>query len=113
MLEVGYSGNQGHHLTYNASINIDQLPVQDLSLGNQLNSQVRNPFYGTAGATGVYTGTTTALWRLLVPYPQFTGVSVTSPAGRQLQLQRAHLALLPADVPRPDCDGQLSILEGH
>jgi hypothetical protein len=79
MLEVGYSGNQGHHLTYNASINIDQLPVQDLSLGNQLNSQVRNPFYGTAGATGVYTGTTTALWRLLVPYPQFTGVSVQAP----------------------------------
>ncbi|MEO7143757.1 MAG: TonB-dependent receptor, partial [Bryobacteraceae bacterium] len=79
VLEVGYSGNQGHHLTYNASINVDQLNPQYLSLGNQLNAQVPNPFYGTAGATGVYTGPTTALWRLLVPYPQFTGVSLQAP----------------------------------
>ena len=79
VLEVGYSGNQGHHLTYNASINIDQLPTQYLSLGNQLNAQVPNPFYGTAGAVGVYTTPTTAQWRLLTPYPQFTGVSVIAP----------------------------------
>ncbi len=79
VIELGYSGNQGHHLTYNASINIDQLPTKYLSLGSQLNAQVPNPFYGTPGATGVYTTPTTAAWRLLTPYPQFTGVNLIAP----------------------------------
>jgi hypothetical protein len=79
VIEVGYSGNQGHHLTYNASINIDQLNPQYLSLGNQLNTQVANPFYGTPGALGTYNTPTTAAWHLLTPYPQFTGVSLIAP----------------------------------
>jgi hypothetical protein len=79
VLEAGYSGNQGHHLTYNASINIDQLPPQYLGLQNQLNANVPNPFFGTPGATGNYNSPTIAAWRLLTPYPQFTGVNLIAP----------------------------------
>ncbi len=78
VVEIGYSGNQGHHLTF-SSANINQLPASYLSLGPALNAQVKNPFYGTPGALGVYASPTTAAWRLLTPYPQFTGVNLVSP----------------------------------
>ncbi len=79
VLQVGYSGNQSRHLAFGGSININQLPTKYLSLGSQLNNQVTNPFYGTAGAQGFLAGPTVAAWRLLTPYPQFDAVSLIAP----------------------------------
>jgi hypothetical protein len=86
LLELGYSGNQGRKLSLAyQTLNLDQLPPQDLSLGSQLYNSVPNPFYGTiptsAGAT--LSGPTVPLWRLLVRYPQYTGVNldVSTPGG--------------------------------
>ncbi len=58
-----------------AIINADQLPDQYLSLGSQLNAQVANPFYGKI-AVGGLSGPTVAKSQLLLPYPQFTGVTL-------------------------------------
>jgi hypothetical protein len=46
-----------------------------LSLGTQLNAQVTNPFYGKI-TTGGLSGPTVARSQLLLPYPQFTGVTL-------------------------------------
>ena len=47
-------------------------------MGTQLNQTVANPFYGVipASAGATLSGPTVPLWRLLVPYPQYTGVSL-------------------------------------
>lgn len=78
LLELGYAGNQGHKLSFGWGTPLDQLPAQDLSLGTQLQQLVPNPFYGVIspsnGAT--LTGPTVPYWRLLVPYPQYAGVSL-------------------------------------
>lgn len=86
LLELGYSGNQGRKLSLAyQTLNLNQLPPQDLSLGSQLYNSVPNPFYGiiptSAGAT--LSGPTVPLWRLLVRYPQYTGVNldVSTPGG--------------------------------
>jgi hypothetical protein len=78
LVEVGYAGNTSRKLAFGYSLNIDQLPARYLSLGNQLNQLVPNPFAGiipaSAGAT--LSGPTIARWRLLTPYPQYTGISL-------------------------------------
>jgi hypothetical protein len=79
LLELGYSGNQGRKLSLAfQNLHVDQLPSQYLSLGTQLNQTVPNPFYGiiptSAGAT--LSGPTVPRWRLLVPYPQYTGINM-------------------------------------
>ena len=49
-LKIGYVGSQGADLgiggTNNSSININQLADQYLSLGDRLNDEYPNPFYG-------------------------------------------------------------------
>ena len=86
LIEVGYSGNQGRRLSLAyQNLHVDQLPAQYLSLGTTLNQTVPNPFYGiipaSAGAT--LSGPTVPRWRLLVPYPQYTGVNldISNPGG--------------------------------
>lgn len=86
LLEVGYSGNQGRRLSLAyQNLHVDQLPSQYLGLGTQLNQTVPNPFYriipASAGAT--LSGPTVPYWRLLVPYPQYTGVNldISTPGG--------------------------------
>jgi hypothetical protein len=79
LFELGYSGNQGRKLSLAyQNMHVDQLPAQYLSLGNQLNQTVTNPFYGVipASAGGTLSGPTVPYWRLLVPYPQYTGVNL-------------------------------------
>jgi hypothetical protein len=79
LLELGYSGNQGRKLSLAyQNMHVDQLPARYLSLGNQLNQTVTNPFYGIipASAGGTLSGPTVPYWRLLVPYPQYTGVNL-------------------------------------
>ena len=78
VIEVGYGGVQGRKLFYgySAPLNINQLPPQYLSLGNALNTQVANPFYGTF-ATGSLAGKTIPQYQLLLPYPQYTAVNLS------------------------------------
>jgi hypothetical protein len=77
LLELGYAGNQSRKLPFGYGVQLNQLPSQYLSMGTRLNNQVPNPFFGVIpkeqGAT--LTGPTVPQWRLLVPFPQYTGVS--------------------------------------
>lgn len=81
-LETSYVGNNVQHLAI--SRNIDQYPVADLALGNLLNSKVANPFYGViTNTTSTLSQSTVAVSQLLLPFPQFTGVTESSlPLGR-------------------------------
>lgn len=81
-LETSYVGNNVQHLSI--SRNIDTYPQADLALGNQLNSKVPNPFFGViTNTTSVLSQSTVALSQLLLPFPQFTGVTESSlPLGR-------------------------------
>lgn len=86
VLELGYSGNQSRKLSFGYGVELNQLPTQYLSLGNKLNEQVANPFFGVIPPSqgGTLTGPTVPRWRLLVPFPQYTGVALSSstPAAR-------------------------------
>jgi len=86
LIELGYSGNQGRKLSLAyQNLHVDQLPAQYLSLGTQLNQTVPNPFYSVIPAANgaTLTGPTVPRWRLLVPYPQYTGVNldISTPGG--------------------------------
>jgi len=75
VLDAAYAGSRGLHLF--GTLNYDQLPDQYLSMGSALTQSVANPFYGTV-QTGTLSATTVKASQLLLPYPQFTGVSVPS-----------------------------------
>ena len=74
LVEVGYSGNVGRKLWYGVGRNLNQLHPMFLSLGEGLNTQVDNPFFG-AIASGPLSGRTVPRHRLLRPYPQFVNVN--------------------------------------
>jgi hypothetical protein len=76
VLEVGYTGTQGRKLLYGTGQQANQLNPSELSRGTGLDAQVANPFFGTI-STGVLSGRTVPLQRLLRPYPQFTAVNVS------------------------------------
>lgn len=71
VMQVGYGFNKGTHLI-SGGWNINQLPDQYLSLGNQLNNQVKNPFQGLITA-GALSGATISLRQSLLPFPQYSG----------------------------------------
>lgn len=75
VLEVGYSGVLGRKLNVGGLLNVNQLPSQLLALGNSLNDQVNNPFFGLF-STGVFAGRTVPRHRLLRPHPQFNTVEL-------------------------------------
>ncbi len=81
-LETSYVGNNVQHLAI--SRNINQYPTADLALGNLLNSKVPNPFFGViTDTTSSLSQSTVALSQLLLPFPQYTGVTQSSlPLGR-------------------------------
>jgi hypothetical protein len=81
-LETSYVGNNVQHLSI--SRNIDAYPVADLALGNLLNSKVANPFFGViTNSTSSLSQSTIPLSQLLLPFPQYTGVTQSSlPLGR-------------------------------
>ncbi|MBV8072294.1 MAG: TonB-dependent receptor [Acidobacteriaceae bacterium] len=74
VVEAGYTGVRGRRLMYgNPNINADQLPTQDLALGNQLNNIVPNPFYGViTDPNSALSGQTITYNQLLRPYPEYT-----------------------------------------
>lgn len=72
LFEVTYAGNRGINLPTATSVN--QLDPKYLSLGNQLNNSVPNPFYGVI-TQGPLSGPTIPLAQSLLPYPQFINVT--------------------------------------
>jgi hypothetical protein len=68
---IGYMGSHGSHLYYGTTINLNQLPLQYLSLGSKLTSLVANPFFGVAGAGTLASQRQVQLNSLLVPFPQY------------------------------------------
>jgi Carboxypeptidase regulatory-like domain len=76
LVEAAYLGNKGTHLQNggdNSINNLDQLNPSYLSLGNALNSQVPNPYYGLI-ANGQLSTPTITLQQSLLPFPQYTSV---------------------------------------
>jgi hypothetical protein len=87
LLEVGYVGNHGVHL--GVTKDIDPIPASYLNVGqardttviNFLSAKVPNPFAGLASGTTL-NNSTVARSQLLLPYPQFTDVTLSSlPSG--------------------------------
>ncbi len=72
LLDVGYVGTRG--LKFPANRTFNQLPDSALALGNGLRTLVANPFYGQI-AIGPLAQSKLAEAQLLVPYPQYTGVT--------------------------------------
>jgi hypothetical protein len=72
-LEVAYAGSKGTDLSDGGGYDLDQLPVNDLALGNGLLKSVPNPFFGII-QSGPLSASTTTAGQLLRPYPQFTEV---------------------------------------
>ena len=85
VLEVAYIGNHAVHLPF--STNLDYVPRQYLSTSiyrdaadsaiiSSLGASVPNPFQGLLPNTvGLGTATTTSRQQLLLPYPQYTGIT--------------------------------------
>jgi len=72
-VEAAYSGSKGVHLP-RGSWAANALPSQYLSMGAALQTQVPNPFFGLIPA-GNLSAKTVAAQQLLLPFPQYTGVS--------------------------------------
>ena len=77
MVEVAYAGSHGVHLP-NGTQTLNQLPLQYMSLGTDLQTQVKNPFYGLI-SQGTLASATVAKGQLLRPYPQYTGFGMVAP----------------------------------
>lgn len=82
-IEISYVGNHGLKLPF-SNWQRDQLPPQYFSLGNQLQSPVANPFYGSINSSSCgLDQKTIPLGQLLRPYPQYCGVNELQPLGAQ------------------------------
>src|SRR5581483_4530392 len=76
LIDVAYAGSRGLHLAFR-NFSLDDLDPQYLSLGAGLNTLVNNPFYGIINV-GTLAQKTVTRRQLLLPYPQFTGVTVAN-----------------------------------
>lgn len=78
IVEIGYAGFRARKLMWgNPGLNANQLNPQYLSLGDALNEQVDNPFYGHVPEGTFLSGPTIARHRLLRAFPQFDAVQWT------------------------------------
>jgi hypothetical protein len=91
LLEVGYAGSKGVHLSGSGQTagggngqQIDQLPDQYLSMGSALLTRVPNPFFGKV-LSGTLASSTVQQGQLLRPYPQYNGVTNASAYNRDSQ----------------------------
>lgn len=80
LVDVAYAGSKGVHLPAHIQ-NINQLADQYLSLGNSLQDQVDNPFFGLI-TSGTLAAPTVARGQLLRPFPQYTSVSMDEVTNR-------------------------------
>jgi hypothetical protein len=74
-MTVGYSGSRSNDLTWNsATLNMNQLRPEYLSLGSALQASTPNPFYQRGGSNAV-SGVNVERQQLLRPHPQFSAVN--------------------------------------
>lgn len=74
VVEAAYSGSKGTKLVDGPTgYQLDQLTLDQMKLGTQLQQLVPNPFYGQI-ASGTLAQPTVTRGQLLRPYPQFLGV---------------------------------------
>lgn len=71
LFAMSYVGSHGIHQIINAPL--DQLPVPYYQMGSALNTQVKNPFYGSI-TSGTLSTPTISQGQLLRPFPQFQDV---------------------------------------
>jgi Carboxypeptidase regulatory-like domain len=77
VVELGYLANKGNHLIDGeGNMTYNQLPASYFALGNSLNDQVPNPFYGVIlNPNSILSKPTVVRSQLLRPYPQYTSVN--------------------------------------
>ena len=80
VLEIAYAGSKGTHLP-SFIRNPNQIPNKYLSMGSDLLTPVNNPFYGVLPASAGFLAAAPTIPQgyLLVPYPQFLGVTQLGP----------------------------------
>jgi hypothetical protein len=90
LFEIGYLGSHLNHLPVSRSL--DSIPASYLNVGqvrnntviNYLSQSVANPFAGLLPGTTI-NGAKVPLSQLVLPYPQYTGVTLTnSPVGSSM-----------------------------
>jgi hypothetical protein len=78
VFHIEYNGSRSHNVPLGNSKTWDSVTAQQyLGLNNALNATVANPFAGLLPGTTL-NGATTTEQQLLLPYPQFTGVTESS-----------------------------------
>ena len=77
LVDLAYAGSKGTHLPDFAQ-QIDALPDKYLALGSHMYDTVPNPFYGVITNGTYLSAPTTFLGQLLLPYPQYSGVSINA-----------------------------------
>jgi len=86
LIDANYLGTKGTHLYYNGAGNLQyfgpwvEKEATDPSLVTALSTIVNNPYYGVINTTGCgMCGPTIGADHLIMPYPQFSGVSAVMP----------------------------------
>ena len=80
LLDVSYVGNHGVHVLAQY-LEWNEFPAADLSMGNQLNAMVPNPFYGAITSSGCGLDQKTIVQaQLLRPFPEYCSVTEAPPA---------------------------------
>jgi hypothetical protein len=75
VLELSYVGNHSVHIT-TGGLNLNQLDTKYLSMGNALDTQVTNPFFGHITSSGCgLDQPTVQMGQLLRPFPEFCNVN--------------------------------------
>lgn len=74
VVEVAYAGSKITHVGI-PDVNINQLSVAQLSMGNALLTRVPNPFFGQIPRSSSLGDPTIPLAQLLKPFPRFTDVA--------------------------------------
>ena len=75
VFEIGYTGNRGKKFAWGSNRNFNQVPMNYLSMGEELNNRVPNPFHGHI-RSGPLSGITAPMHRFLRLHPQFNSVNV-------------------------------------
>ncbi len=97
VMELAYTGNHAVHLPIDRQLNfvprqyLSTSPTRDQAVINFLTANVANPFAGLIPGTTL-DGSVVARSQLLLPYPQFTGVTSSGRERRQLLLPRVRRA---------------------
>ncbi|MGD0500713.1 MAG: TonB-dependent receptor [Bryobacteraceae bacterium] len=88
VVSISYNGSRGVHLSTSKALDalpnkyLSTLPTRDQTNYNYLTAAITNPFAGLVPAgTSLYSGTTVQRTQLLIPYPEFTGVSYNTQQG--------------------------------